>query len=93
MLKEKYDHRHYYFFFYTVAHNKYGVFVSDKKDIISLFLREMLKYLKWSVIIPKFIFKWQAKQKYIARYTELWKDTDNYLCIYYFSNFPHDWKI
>jgi len=40
MLKEKYDHRYYYFFFYTVAHNKYGVFVSDKKDIISLFLRE-----------------------------------------------------
>lgn len=31
MLKEKYDHRHYYFFFYTVAHNNYGVFVSDKK--------------------------------------------------------------
>ena len=37
----------------------------------------MLKYLELSVIIPKFIFKWQAKQKYITRCTELWKDTDN----------------
>lgn len=25
----------------------------------------MLKYLEWSVIIPKFIFKWQEEQKYI----------------------------
>lgn len=70
--------------FTLAAHNKYRVLVCDQKDIIGLFLREiyMLKYLGWSVRIPKLIFKWQRKQKYIERDTKVWKDTDNYLCIY-----------
>lgn len=69
MLKEKYDHRHYYFFFYTVAHNNYGVFVSDKKDIISLFLRGNAEVFGLKCNNPKIYFQMTGRTKiYSKRY-------------------------